>query len=244
MATDGQATATAASAQGVRVASPPPLENGDRLSRDEFERRYLAMPQLKKAELIEGVAYVMSSPVSTSHHGAPHADLIAWLGRYRAETPGVQAADNATIRLDDENEPQPDIYLRVLPGFGGQTRDDGRYIAGAPELCCEVASTSAAYDLHDKKEAFRRNGVREYLVWRTEETAIDWFRLRDGEYVKLAPEAGVLKSEVFPGLWLDRQRLLEGDLRGVLTALDQGLQAAEHRKFVAELHAASQAGSP
>ncbi len=35
---------------GKRFRSIPPLENGDRLNRDEFEQRYEAMPSLKKAE--------------------------------------------------------------------------------------------------------------------------------------------------------------------------------------------------
>jgi hypothetical protein len=36
----------------------PVLCNGDRLTRDEFERRYEAMPEVKKAELIEHAAFV------------------------------------------------------------------------------------------------------------------------------------------------------------------------------------------
>ena len=40
----------------------PRLHNGDTLDADEFMRRYEAMPDVKKAELIEGVVYIMSSP--------------------------------------------------------------------------------------------------------------------------------------------------------------------------------------
>ena len=46
-------------------SKPPrilPLEHGDHLTREEFERRYEAMPHVRKAELIEGVVY-MPSPV-------------------------------------------------------------------------------------------------------------------------------------------------------------------------------------
>jgi len=46
----------------------PPLESGDRLTRQEFERRYQAMPNIQKAELIEGVVYV-ASPVRATSHG-------------------------------------------------------------------------------------------------------------------------------------------------------------------------------
>src|SRR5262252_5463288 len=144
----------------LRAASPevvPPLENGDVLTRAEFERRYEAMPHLKKAELIEGVVYV-PSPVRHRHHGALHAHLIGWLGQYAAGTPGVEVSDNSTVRLDLDNEPPPDALLLIAPTCGGQTRfssDD--YIEGSPELVAEVASRSVSYDLHAKLQVYRRN---------------------------------------------------------------------------------------
>ncbi len=98
----------------------PRLENGDRLTAKEFERRYDAMPDLKKAELIEGVVYV-GSPVS-DEHGIPHFDVIGWLAMYRMATPGVLGADNTTVRLGRRNRPQPDVYLRIKPEYGGQAR--------------------------------------------------------------------------------------------------------------------------
>lgn len=213
----------------------PRLEAGDRLSREEFERRYAAMPHVKKAELIEGVVY-MPSPVSTASHGAPHAALICWLGVYQAQTPGVQVADNSTVRLDWDNEPQPDAFLRILPAHGGQTRDEGGYVAGGPEWAGEIAASSASYDLHDKKEAYRRNNVREYLVWRVEDEAVDWFVLRGGRYELLPPDAqGRLCSEVFPGLWLDPAALLGGDLNRVLQVLQAGLAGDAHTEFARRL---------
>src|SRR5437762_2403275 len=81
-----------------------PLQNGDRLTRAEFERRYEAMPHLKKAELIEGVVY-MPSPVRQPEHSRPHFNIIAWLGRYLDGTPGVEGGDNGSLRLDLDNEP-------------------------------------------------------------------------------------------------------------------------------------------
>jgi Uma2 family endonuclease len=210
----------------------PRLREGDHLTRGEFERRYQAMPDAKKAELIEGVVH-MPPPVSAEEHGAPHADLMAWLGVYRAHTPGVQVADNATVRLDWDNAPQPDALLRILPRYGGQTRDDEGYVRGGPEWAGEIAATSASYDLHEKKEAYRRNGVREYLVWRVEDRAIDWFELHGGSYEPLqAGDDGIYRSEVFPGLWLDSQALLAGNMRRVLDALQRGLNSTEHAEFV------------
>ena len=218
--------------QPSRIATAPPLRPGDRLTRDEFERRYHAMPDVKKAELIEGVVY-MPSPVSNESHGAPHADLITWLGVYKAATPGVQVSDNATVRLDWDNEPQPDALLRIVPKCGGQSRDEAGYIANGPEWVGEVAASSVSYDLHDKKEAYRRNGVREYLVWRVEDGAIDWFVLRGGSYEPLKPgDDGIYRSEVFPGLWLDAKSLLAGDTRQVLDVLNTGIRSAEHQAFI------------
>jgi Uma2 family endonuclease len=179
----------------------PPLEPGDHLTREEFERRYDAMPHLKKAELIEGVVY-LPSPVRWKQHACPHGDLIGWLGTYRAGTPEVQVGDNGTVRLDLKNEPQPDAVMIVEPGHGGQVKisaDD--YIEGAPELVAEVAASSAAIDLNTKLRVYRRNQVREYLVWRVLDRAIDWFVLRQSQYLPLplSPD-GVYQSEVFPGL--------------------------------------------
>src|SRR6202035_4701033 len=90
----------------------PPLQNGDHLTRDEFERRYDAMPGLKKAELIEGVVY-MPSPVRAIEHGSPHTAIVTWLGVYWAQTPGTRACTDASVRLDLDNEPQPDGLLMI-----------------------------------------------------------------------------------------------------------------------------------
>ena len=155
------------------VSQVPELCAGDRLTRPEFERRYSAMPNVKKAELVEGMVY-MPSPVS-KNHARPHFDIITCLGIYRFATPGVQGSDNGTVRLDGENEPQPDAFLRIAPECGGQSRDDDDYVAGPPELIAEISVTSESYDLHDKLRAYQRNGVREYLVWRVWDSAIDWF---------------------------------------------------------------------
>jgi Uma2 family endonuclease len=211
----------------------PPLENGDRLTRPEFERRYSAMPHLKKAELIEGVVY-MPSPVRHEGHGRQHYGLTGWLAVYSASTPGVEGSDNATVRLDLDNEPQPDLLLRV--SAEGQSRIDDGYIDGAPELVAEVASSSTAYDLHQKLDTYRRHGVREYIVWQTLDNIIEWFVLREGRYERLLPDAaGVYKSEMFPGLWLDSVAMAQDDLATVLRVLGEGLATPEHQEFVARM---------
>jgi Uma2 family endonuclease len=223
----------------IRASTIPLLENGDRLSRTEFERRYDAMSHLKKAELIEGVVYV-PSPVRHRLHGEPHSYVTGWLVLYKAHTPGVQVSDNSTVRLDLDNEPQPDALLLIAPEHGGQTHlsEDG-YIEGAPELVVEIASSSVSYDLHAKLHVYRRNGVREYVVWRVLDKEVDWFVLREGQYERLQPGAdGLFRSEVFAGLWLDPAALIHEDLATVLAAVQQGLASAEHAAFVASLRAA------
>ena len=216
------------------ILTIPPLENGDKLTRHEFERRYHAMPNLKKAELIEGVVYV-ASPVRAKQHGKPHARIMTWLGTYEAATPGVEALDNTTVLLDTDNEPQPDALLRIETG--GQSRinkDD--YVEGAPELIVEIAASSASYDLHEKLKVYRRNQVQEYLIWRVYDYQFDWFRLQQGEYIQLQPNAdNIICSQIFPGLWLDKIALLGGDLGTVLAVLQQGLASPEHENFISRL---------
>ncbi len=221
------------------AVSTPPLENGDRLTRAEFERRYEAMPNVKKAELIEEVVY-MPSPVRHRYHGRQHSHLGFWLCVYEGSTPHVEVSDSSTVRLDLNNEPQPDCLLFIHPEHGGQARigEEG-YIEGAPELVAEVASSSASYDLGVKLEAYRRSGVREYVVWRVLDQQVDWFVNRGDQFERLSPALdGTLQSTVFPGLWLDSVALIGGDLNAVLVTVQQGLSSPEHADFVARLEQA------
>jgi Uma2 family endonuclease len=213
-----------------------PLESGDRLSRHEFERRYQAMPEYNKAELIEGVVY-LASPLRFQRHAEPHGKMVIWLGTYQIATPGVKLGIEPTVRLDQDNEPQPDAVLLIDQSLGGQSRlTEDDYIEGAPELVVEIAASSAAYDLHDKKKAYRRNGIKEYIIWQIVENKLDWFRLSESEYVPLEPNAdGILQSQVMPGLWLSIPALLAGDMSQVMAVLQAGLSSAEHREFVTRL---------
>ncbi len=228
------ASSTIPDAIAPAPSSEPLLESGDRLSRDEFERRYERLPHVKKAELIEGVVY-MPSPLRAKAHGQPHSQLGTWLGVYESETPWVESFDNSTVRLDLDNEPQPDLVLIKLPEKGGQTRfSEDDYIEGAPELAVEIVGSSRAYDLHQKKGAYRRNGVCEYLAWITSERRVIWWQLSQGEYQEIVPDGdGLLRSRIFPGLWLDTGALLRGDLKAVLAALRRGIENPEHAAFLA-----------
>lgn len=214
----------------------PPLENGDQLTRDEFERRWETMPNLKKAELIEGTVY-MAAALSHDFHSAPHFDLIGVLAMYRLATPGVVGGDNGSVRLDFKNMPQPDIYLMILPQHGGQAKiDEDHYVSGAPEFIAEVANTSASYDLHQKLEAYRRNGVREYLVWRTMDLEFDFMVLREGKYQLVPPVAdGTIRSAVLPGLWLNLAAARRGDWDIVAQTMQAGIASVEHAEFIERL---------
>ena len=203
----------------LAVSSPrefacPALESGDRMDAAEFHWRYERRPDIKKAELIDGVVYV-ASPVNTQKHGSPHFNLVGAFSAYAHVTDGVIGSDNSTIKLDKSalgrgNEPQPDIALYWDSGHAGQTRlDADGWLISAPDLVAEVAYSSRSYDLGDKKELYRRIGVREYVVWQVEEGRIDWWQLLDGQYVSLLPaDHGVIHSLVFPGLKLDVPALL------------------------------------
>jgi hypothetical protein len=203
------------------------------------------MPNLKKAELIEGVVYV-PSPVSHRYHGKPHYNLIFWLGTYEAGTPGVESGDNSSLLLDLDNEPQPHTHLMILPSHGGRVQiDEDGYVVGAPEWIGEIAASSASYDLNVKFKAYQRLGVKEYVVWRVYDRAIDWFVRRQGRFDRLGlSPSGFYQSKVFPGLWLDSAALMDGNLPAVAQAVQGGLATPEHAAFVARLHRAASRKRP
>ena len=199
----------------------------------------MAMPDLKKAELIEGVVHV-SSPVRQRFHGRQHSHLNFWLCAFEGSTPGVEVGDNSTVRLDMANMPQPDCLLFVQPEHGGKVRiDEDGYIEGAPDLVAEVAASSVNLDLGSKLTAYRRNGVREYVVWKVLQRQIEWYVNRENGFELLVPAAdGVLRSEVFPGLWLDPAALVRGDVNALFALVQEGLNSPEHVDFVAKLEQA------
>jgi Uma2 family endonuclease len=225
-----------ASVEAPQLDAIPPLRHGDRMTAREFERRYRAMPHVKKAELIEGVV-LMASPVRARMHSTPQSWLNGWLFVYRAHTPGVESGDHGTVRMDGRNVPQPDGLLYILREYGGQSsisRDD--YLEGAPELVAEVAASSQGFDSGTKLAMYQRNGVREYLLYRSEESEVLWYELRAGRYEPIQPDSdGILRSRVFPGLWLDASALLSGDAPRMLEVLQQGLASPEHAAFAAAL---------
>lgn len=200
----------------------PPLMNGDRLTRAEFERRYEADKSVKKAELIEGVVYVASP--ATAFHGTPLGRVIFWLHSYQMFTPGFQVVDNGTLRLDEDNEPQPDAMM-YQPG-GRAWIDKEGYVTGVPELIVEVAWSSSAYDLHQKKDVYRRVGVPTYIVYTVREERVRWFELEEGQYVEQEPDAdGVYRSARLPGLWLAAQALVDGDSHTLFRTLSAGVDS-------------------
>jgi Uma2 family endonuclease len=214
----------------------PSLVDGERLTRDEFESRYDATPNLKRAYLLEGIVRV-GGPVRAIGHGDCCCVLIGWIGSYFVATPGTQAAAHAHIRLDSRNMLQPDVSFIIRPSQGGQARisaDD--YLEGGPELVAEVWARDVRFDFQAKRRIYQRHGVREFVVWRVERKQIYWFILRNGQYDRLTPtSAGLLCSETFPGLWLDTAALFADDYAGVMATLQRGIADPTHADFVAEL---------
>jgi len=219
----------------MSVAEPitPPLVAGEKLTREEFLRRWEALPELKQAELIEGVVY-LPSPLSIAH-GSEHSLVHTWIGNYAARTPGCEALSNPTWFLL-EDAPQPDACLRVLPQYRGRSGEERGFGSGPPELIVEVCQSSASYDLGPKLRLYRAAGVQEYLTVQLRERKVIWRRWVDREYIPIESDPrGRLRSMVFPGLWLDPDALLDRNGRRVLEVLNQGLRSAEHKRFVRSL---------
>jgi Uma2 family endonuclease len=210
-----------------------PLCNGDHLSQAEFHRRYLACHADVKFELIGGTVYT-ASPLRREH-ARRHVQLSSILERYESKTPGVELLDNVTTILGEESEPQPDLALRVLSAYGGQsreTKDD--YVEGPPDLVVEIAQSTRAIDMHQKRRDYQRAGVREYLVLCVEEPQLHWFRFRPGGRLTSDAE-GVYRSGVFPGLWIHGPALLARERTPMLAVLRQGLASDEHAALVRRL---------
>ncbi len=214
----------------------PLLYHGDRMTQQEFHRRYEAYPEGVKFELIGGTVY-MASPARWPH-GKHWFQLAGALGVYEEHTPGIEGLADVTTILGDESEPQPDLALRILPEFGGQSRtDEGQYIRGAPELLAQIAHSTRRLDLGARREDYERAGVLEYVVVCIGEREVLWFNLRTGRPLKPSPD-GLHHSRVFPGLWIDGQALLDGNLKQLLKGVRRGLASPEHAAFVKKLAAA------
>ena len=210
------------------------LITGLQMTREEFLRRWDALPGLKKAELIEGIVY-LPSPVS-SDHGDVEGLVGYWLTRYQCFTPGCRAGHNSTWMIPG-SAPQPDVHLVIRPEYGGQSRMEGIYRSGAPELAVEICLTSTQLDFGPKLALYRRAGVREYITIEVQRKRIIRRVLEDGNYRELAGEPdGVYRSRTFPGLWLNHDAFWAFDEAAVDALLERGLASEEHVTFVRQLN--------
>jgi len=218
------------------VNNVPLLENGDRMKQPEFHRRYKAYLRKRVVfELVGGTVY-MAPPLSLTLSDYDEEMGFA-LGLYRRSTPGVQVLRGATAILDEESEPQPDLGLRIRPECGGRSRSVDDYVEGPPELLVEIAHSTRALDMHQKRTDYERAGVLEYLVVCTEERELHWFNFQTAR--PLRPDrAGVYRSKVFPGLWIDGQALLNLDSARVTEVVRQGIASPAHATFVRRLERA------
>ncbi|HZK79476.1 MAG TPA: Uma2 family endonuclease [Humisphaera sp.] len=216
---------------------PLELHNGDRMTQEEFHRAYERTPENFKAELIGGIVYV-ASPLKLTH-GKNHPPLSTIFFVYEGDTPGVECGDNTTVLLGGDAEPQPDLFMRVLPEFDGQSRtSDDEYVVGPPELVAEIAVSTRAIDLHAKRNDYTRYGVKEYLVVCPREKEVRWFDLAANQELPLGPD-GIIRIRQFPGMWIDVAALLDRKPTQLLATLQRGLESPEHAEFVARLAAAN-----
>jgi hypothetical protein len=210
------------------------LLEGDSLTSDEFLSRWDAIPDLKRAELIDGIVY-MPSPVSLRHEQF-QMFLSTWVGIYRCATPGCRPGMEGTWLMGERQVPQPDVTLSISPEFGGQSRVEGLYPAGAPELLAEVAVSSRSRDFGAKKRLYERVGVLEYLIIVPVWQEIEWFERTESGFQPMEPEAdGIFRSRCFPGLWLNVQTLWDLDFTWMNEVLQQGLATPEHAAFAERL---------
>jgi hypothetical protein len=218
------------------VDLPRTLVEGQRLDQPTFHAIYEAMPPGTRAELINGVVF-MPSPVSREH-GKVQVPVIVWLDYYAEKTPGVEVLDNATTILGWKSEPQPDALLRILPEWGGHTRDEKGIVRDAPELVAEVAKATRYVDLGPKRDDYEQAGVLEYVVRALDPHEVVWFEQDQGVLNrKPIPSDGIYRSAAFPGLWLDPVALMNGDRQRLRAVLDLGCATPEHAAFVAQLAA-------
>ena len=219
------------------IQTMPKLESGMRLTREEFLNRWDALPNVKYAELLDGVVY-MPSPVS-NHHGTPNGLISTWIGLYRWQTPGTEMGMDLTYLMTNNSVPQPDVSLWIMPEHGGTTGDDKGLMTGVLELAIEVSYSSLSQDLGKKLKLYENAGVQEYIVVGVAKQEIHWHRLIDGEFQRIEPnEDGLLQSVVFPGLWLDEEAFFNKDTTQLQTVLQAGLQSPEHVEFIERLQLA------
>jgi Uma2 family endonuclease len=203
------------------------------MKQPEFHRLYEAYPEDVRFELVGGIVYI-ASPITASH-GSYQPQLSFALALYETETPGVEVAAHATVILGEESEPQPDLLLRVLTDHGGRTgvtADD--YCKGPPELIAEIAHSSRAIDMNQKREDYERAGVLEYIVLCIRERELRWFHFPSRRIIR-PDRQGVARSRVFPGLWIDAPALLKSDGRRLRAAVQEGIASRADAAFVKRL---------
>jgi hypothetical protein len=211
------------------------LHSGDRMTRNEFHSLYETADENFRAELIGGIVFVRQS--LGRNHGSSHVRLSSAADRYAASTSGIEVCDNSTVFLSAKDEVQPDLFIRILPEYGGQSHNayEGQYVAGAPEFVAEVAHSSKAIDLHGKLRRYEKCGVREYVVLCLSPKKLYWFDLSKSTQHRSPNEQGVFKSSAFPGLWIHGEALLSLNYKLLMQTVDEGLSSPDHALFVEHL---------
>jgi Uma2 family endonuclease len=210
----------------------PPLRDGDRMSQPEFHRRYEWLTEPTHYELLNGMVHM--TPAERLQHGRYNYLIGHVLATYEEHTPGVAGAHNSSLILDECNEPQADLHLRIRPEYQGTSATDADgYVTGPPELVIEIAYSSLQHDLTIKRDVYRQQGVKEYLVVCVEPAEFRWFVWPDGE-CQLASDS-IFRSAVFPGLWIDSHALFQEETAALIKTVRRGLETPLHAEFVAQM---------
>ena len=201
------------------------LAPGDRMELEEFLERWDQSPELKFAELIDGVVY-MPPPVSLPH-GSFNSVAQAVFGRYRLLSGVCKSLANATWLMLG-SAPQPDLSLALKKEYGGTMEMAARELAsGRPELAVEICWSRRSYDLGPKLALYERAGVPEYLAILVEERRFEWRVLVQSRYQFLNAQDGVFRSRILPGLWIDEPAFWSEDGPRLLSVLDEGMRSPE-----------------
>jgi Uma2 family endonuclease len=153
----------------------------------------------KRYELIGGEIYELPAP-SLFHQFGSGALFSLLRDFVMIRHLGLVFSAPLDVRFDPRNTVQPDIVFLSRERRHLMRKGNFKLIEGAPDLLIEVLSPSnRGYDFIKKAALYATFGVREYWIVDTDEETIQVQVLRDGLFVPLVSEDGIVRSEVLPG---------------------------------------------